>query len=69
MSEIKGQILGIILTIGVFAAVFGVLCSSFGKTAKGIQTRMDNALTYSYEEDEENEGEYKVTHDNIGENA
>lgn len=50
MSEIKGQILGIILTIGVFSVVFAALCGAFKTTSAGIQNKMQNALTATYDE-------------------
>ena len=60
MSEIKGQILGIILTIGVFAAVFGALVGAFKTTSGKVQTKMEEGLTYRY--DESNDTGSVVTH-------
>ena len=51
MSEIKGQLLGIILTIAVFGVVFGVLMASFKNSASSIGVRMDEAMYQKYEEE------------------
>ena len=51
MSEIKGQILGIILTIGVFSIVFGALCAAFVNTSKNVESKMQTALTTEYDEE------------------
>lgn len=51
MSEIKGQILGIILTIAVFGAVFGVLAASFKNSADVVGSRMDEVVYQEYTEE------------------
>jgi len=46
MSEIKGQLLGIILAIALFGIVFGVLTAAFRSTGATVASRMDEvALT------------------------
>lgn len=40
MSEIKGQLLGIVLAIALFGVVFGVLVNAFGRTSSAISSRM-----------------------------
>lgn len=66
MSEIKGQILGIILTIGVFAAVFATLVGAFKATSGKVQERMENGLTYQYDETKDDDAPEYVTHDSLG---
>ena len=41
MSEIKGQLLGIVLVIAVFGAVAGVLYTAFTTSANSVQTKMN----------------------------
>ena len=62
MSEIKGQILGIILTIGVFAAVFGSLVAAFKTTSGKVQEKMEDGLTYRYDETADTGAPDYVTH-------
>lgn len=57
MSEIKGQILGIILTIGVFSIVFAALTGAFNRTAGLVEEKMTTALNTSVEEFEEDPNE------------
>ncbi len=45
MSEIKGQLLGVILTLAVFAAVFTVMKGTFSRMSTGISNQVDSALT------------------------
>lgn len=45
MSEIKGQLLGIVLAIALFGVVFGILVNSFGRTSSAIGSRMTEAVT------------------------
>lgn len=46
MSEIKGQLLGIILAIALFGIVFGVLTTAFRTTGATVASRMNEvALT------------------------
>lgn len=51
MSEIKGQLLGIVLTIAVFGAVFAVLVASFKNSANSVGTKMDEAIYEVYQEE------------------
>ena len=56
MSEIKGQLLGIVLVVAVFGVVGGVLVTAFSKSADNIS----NKITKDYEYVEEgNTGVYK----------
>lgn len=43
MSEIKGQLLGIILVLAVFGTVMGILSSAFQHSAETIQDRVEDA--------------------------
>ena len=43
MSEIKGQLLGIILVLAVFGTVLGVLTTAFQHSAETIQDRIEDA--------------------------
>ena len=43
MSEIKGQLLGIILVLAVFGVVLGVLTTAFQHSAETIQERVEDA--------------------------
>lgn len=47
MSEIKGQLLGVILVVAVFGAVAGVLVSAFNKAAANTYDKVstDAAIT------------------------
>lgn len=40
MSEIKGQLFGILLVIAIFAAVGSVLATSFSKAAKDVASEI-----------------------------
>ena len=42
MSEIKGQLLGIILVVTIFGAVAGVLLTAFTTTANNTSTKIAN---------------------------
>ena len=48
MSEIKGQLLGLVLVLGVFAIVGGVLYSFFQNTSKKIGEKVDSAISSKY---------------------
>ena len=50
MSEIKGQLLGIVLAIALFGVVFGILVNSFGKTSTAIGNRMVGVASTSAED-------------------
>lgn len=41
MSEIKGQLLGIVLVVAVFGVVGGVLVTAFSKSAKNIGAKIE----------------------------
>ena len=41
MSEIKGQLLGIVLVIAVFGAIAGVLYTAFSSSAESVKTKMN----------------------------
>ncbi len=41
MSEIKGQLLGIVLVVAVFGVVGGVLVTAFSASAEKIQTKIE----------------------------
>ena len=42
MSEIKGQLLGIILVVTIFGAVAGVLLTAFSTAASNTSTKISN---------------------------
>lgn len=46
MSEIKGQILGMLLVLMVFGLVAGILYASFDKNAKDISARLDSETNF-----------------------
>ena len=52
MSEIKGQLLGIVLAIALFGVVFGIMVTAFGRTSTSISSRMAETAetTGSYSE-------------------
>ena len=43
MSELKGQLLGIILVISVFGVLLGILTAAFQHSAETIQSRVEEA--------------------------
>ena len=45
MSEIKGQLLGIILVVTIFGAVAGVLLTAFTSAANNTSTQISNNPT------------------------
>jgi len=47
MSEIKGQILGMLLVLMVFGLVAGILYASFEKNANDISSRLNNETNFS----------------------
>ena len=51
MSEIKGQLLGLVLVLGIFALVGGILYAVFGKTANRISDQVDSAVGVAYVEE------------------
>ncbi len=42
MSEIKGQLLGIILVLAIFGVVIGVMTTAFQHSAQTIQERVED---------------------------
>ena len=53
MSEIKGQILGIILVLAIFCSIAGVLMTLFNNTASNLESKLDNEVS--------NVNEYEAT--------
>ena len=53
MSEIKGQLLGIILVLAVFGVVIGALTAAFQHSAETIQTRVEEAATLNQSEEDD----------------
>lgn len=49
MSEIKGQMLGIILVIAIFGVVLGLMTTAFTTSAEAIQSRVEEAASTSVE--------------------
>ena len=45
MSEIKGQLLGIILVVMVFAAVGGVMIAAFRSLGATVNSEVSSAIT------------------------
>lgn len=45
MSEIKGQLLGMLLVLAVFASVAGSLMNVFNQTSEAIQKRVDSEIS------------------------
>jgi len=45
MSELKGQLLGMLMVLAIFAAIGSVLYGAFKKTANNISSQMENAQT------------------------
>lgn len=45
MSEIKGQLLGIILTISIFGVVLAAMVASFGKMSDRVGERVEEIAT------------------------
>ena len=46
MSEIKGQLLGIILTLSIFLAVGGVLAGVFSTMSESMQNKVSEVVEY-----------------------
>ena len=44
MSEIKGQLLGIVLAIGVFGVVFAAMTATFQKVSKAVEDKATSAI-------------------------
>lgn len=49
MSEIKGQLLGIILTLSIFLAVGGVLAGVFTTLANNVESKVSEVASYEPE--------------------
>lgn len=49
MSEIKGQLLGIILTLSIFLAVGGVLAGVFTTLANNVESKVSEVVSYEPE--------------------
>ena len=47
MSEIKGQLLGIVLTIAVFGVVFAAMTAAFQKVSKSVEDKATSAVNAS----------------------
>ncbi|MCI5453011.1 MAG: hypothetical protein PUI76_01675 [Mollicutes bacterium] len=45
MSEIKGQLLGMLLVLAVFGAIGGTLMGVFTKTSETIEKRVDSEIS------------------------
>ena len=45
MSEIKGQLLGIILTISIFGVVLAAMVTSFGRMSSTVGERVEEIAT------------------------
>lgn len=45
MSEIKGQLLGVIMAIALFGIVFGIMVNAFGRTSTAVGNRMSEVAT------------------------
>jgi len=56
MSEIKGQILGIVLVLAVFGVVAGTLYNAFVKSAKDVGNKVSGATSGNWT-DANSEGE------------
>ena len=48
MSEIKGQLLGIILTLSIFLAVGGVLTGVFSTMTNSVESKVSEVANTSY---------------------
>lgn len=48
MSEFKGQLLGMVLVILVFAAIAGSMKGMFSKEVSAISSKFDTALNSNY---------------------
>ena len=45
MSEVKGQLLGVILVIMIFAAVGGLMMSAFKGVGQQVTSQVNSAIT------------------------
>lgn len=44
MSEIKGQLLGLLLVIGVFGAISGIMIAGFKSAANKVSSNMEGSI-------------------------
>ncbi|MFA5687299.1 MAG: hypothetical protein WCZ47_04110 [Bacilli bacterium] len=49
MSEIKGQLLGILLVIAIFAAISTILIGTFRDAANDVKDKISEAITITSE--------------------
>lgn len=54
MSEIKGQILGVVLVLAIFAVVGGTLYTAFSNSATKVSSKIEGSWTFPGES--ENDG-------------
>ena len=54
MSEIKGQLLGIVLVIAIFGVVIGIITAAFQASAQAVQTRMEDVAYTNTEKPDPN---------------
>ena len=47
MSEVKGQLLGIIMTIAIFGIVFAAMVTAFTTASNSVSTKVKDAATTS----------------------
>lgn len=47
MGEIKGQLLGVVLVISIFAIVAGILTTAFRNSANTVSDQVENAVKTS----------------------
>lgn len=45
MSEIKGQILGVLLVLAIFGSVAGVMISMFNNTTNEIESKLSEEIS------------------------
>lgn len=60
MSEIKGQLLGIILVIAVFGVVLAAMSAAFLSSSQAIQSRVEDAASMTAPEADENDHNGRV---------
>lgn len=48
MSEIKGQLLGLVLAIAIFSIVFGAMTAMFLNTSNSIAEKAENIASTQY---------------------
>lgn len=50
MSEIKGQLLGVVLVVAIFGAIGGLLYAAFQNAAKSTASKIEETPTFSMSE-------------------